>query len=416
MVLLPPASTPDRRLPAAAQWRAAAALHASASRGKPAHATASATPLHATSGTLPGALGVLGWCREDAEPFEVLRAAGVAVQKLLTERPRAARIGLIAQVGARQRGVWQEALCAALLTQTFDLPADKSDPPPARPALRLTLFGGTKLDLRRVIATSEATNLVRHLTALPPNRLDASGYRRVLTLLARRHGLRLRWHDERALTRWGAGAFLAVSRGNPRRNAGIAQLSYRPHKRRVDAPVALVGKGVLFDTGGTNLKPHRAMLDMHTDMSGSAVALATLIALAKLRAPLPADAWLAITANSIGSRAYVPQEVIRAANGTTIQIIHTDAEGRLVLADTLVLAARGKPRLIVDFATLTGSCVYALTERYSGIFASSEPLAMQAQTAGRDSGERLWAFPMPEDFDSDLDSPTADIAQCAPES
>jgi leucyl aminopeptidase len=408
LVLLPTTSTPDRRLPAAAQWQALVA------RAKPAHAEAHATEFDAPRRPL----GVLGWCRPDAEPFEVLRAAGAIAQKLLAERPRAARVAIVVRAPPRQRERWQEALCAALLAHAFRMPAEKSSTTPARPPLRITLSGGSRLDPRRVLATAEATNLVRHLTALPPNRLDASGYRRLLASLARRHGLRLRWHDERALGRLGAGAFLAVSRGNPRRDAGIAHLSYRPRaaaRRRAAAPVALVGKGVLFDTGGTNLKAHRSMLDMHTDMSGSAVALATLVALARLRAPFPADAWLAITENSIGPSAYRPQEVVRALNGTTIQVIHSDAEGRMILADTLALASRSRPRLLVDFATLTGACVHALTERYSGAFASSEALAAEALAAGRDSGERLWTFPMPEDFDADLDSATADVAQCAVE-
>ena len=107
--------------------------------------------------------------------------------------------------------------------------------------------------------------------------------------------------------------------------------------------------------------------------------------------------------------------MIRALNGTTIQVIHSDAEGRLVLADTLALAARRKPKAMLDFATLTGACVYALTERMSGVFANREALADAAVAAGRDSGERLWPFPIPEDFDTDLESPTADVAQCAVE-
>src|SRR5262249_36554054 len=148
--------------------------------------------------------------------------------------------------------------------------------------------------------------LVRHLTSLPPNVLDAGAYRRVLATLARRHGLKLRWYSEAALERLGAGAFLAVSRGNPRRDAGIAHLSYAPRKRSKSGrpDLALVGKGVLFDTGGTNLKPHKYMLDMHTDMAGSAVALATIVAAARLRAPIALDAWLAITENNIGPKAY----------------------------------------------------------------------------------------------------------------
>jgi leucyl aminopeptidase len=155
------------------------------------------------------------------------------------------------------------------------------------------------------------------------------------------------------------------------------------------------------------------MLEMHIDMAGSAVALATIVAAAQLRAPVTLDAWLAITENSIGPKAYRPQEVVRALNGTTIQVIHSDAEGRMALADTLALAARRKPHAMLDFATLTGACVYALTERMSGLFATQGALAEAALAASSASGERLWQFPIPEDFDTDLESPTADIAQCS---
>jgi leucyl aminopeptidase len=150
-------------------------------------------------------------------------------------------------------------------------------------------------------------------------------------------------------------------------------------------------------------------------MSGSAVAVASLVALAELRAPMNVDAWLAISENNIGPTAYRPQEVVRASNGITIQVIHSDAEGRMVLADTLALAARTRPRLTIDFATLTGACVHALTERYSGVFTNRAQLAEALVAAGASSGERVWNFPLDEDFDSDLDSPVADIMQCSVE-
>jgi leucyl aminopeptidase len=155
------------------------------------------------------------------------------------------------------------------------------------------------------------------------------------------------------------------------------------------------------------------MLDMHTDMAGSAVALASLVALAELKSDISADAWLAISENNTGPDAYRPQEVVRASNGTTIQVIHSDAEGRMVLADTLALAARSRPKLIIDYATLTGACVTALTERYSGVFTNRPQFAQALTNAGRDSGERVWNFPLDEDFDSDLESSSADVQQCA---
>jgi leucyl aminopeptidase len=179
--------------------------------------------------------------------------------------------------------------------------------------------------------------------------------------------------------------------------------------------LSLVGKGICFDTGGTNLKPHKSMLDMHTDMEGSAVAVGSLYALHALGSPLTVDCWLAITENRIGPTAYKPQDVVRALNGTTIQVIHTDAEGRMVLADTLALAARAKPRAIIDYATLTGACVYALTERYSGAFTNRPQTRERIEAAGVDSGERVWCFPMDEDFDSDLESAVADVLQCTTE-
>ena len=405
LLLMPTDGRPSRALPESRHWQL---LHSSvaASHGSVRTMTFD-NPRHT--------LGVMGHCRADAEPFEVLRVAGLMAQRASADRPPPRRIAVMVQIAGNRRGAWQEALYAALAAQAFSLPNAKKPTALRKPQLTVDVYGASTVDVARAERTAEANNLVRHLVALPPNVLDADGYRRVLATLARRNGLRLRWHGEAALQRMGAGAFLAVSRGNARRDAGIAHLSYRPRRaaRGGAADVALVGKGILFDTGGTNLKPHRAMLDMHTDMAGSAVALATLVAAAQLRAPLAIDAWLAISENSIGPRAYRPQEVVRALNGTTIQVIHSDAEGRMVLADTLTLAARQKPRILVDFATLTGACVYALTERMSGLFASAPQLATQALAAGNASGERLWQFPFPEDFDSDIDSGSADIAQCA---
>jgi leucyl aminopeptidase len=157
------------------------------------------------------------------------------------------------------------------------------------------------------------------------------------------------------------------------------------------------------------------MLDMHTDMEGSAVALGTLLALAELDVPFGIDAWLAITENCLAPDAYKPQDLVTALDGTTIQVIHTDAEGRMVLADTLALAAREHPAFIIDYATLTGSCVAALTERYSGVFSNRAAANELLKHAGAESGERVWPFPMDDDYDELLKSDVADIKQCAVE-
>ena len=179
--------------------------------------------------------------------------------------------------------------------------------------------------------------------------------------------------------------------------------------------MALVGKGICFDTGGHNLKPARYMQGMHEDMNGSAVALGILLAATRAKLAVNIDCWMALAQNHLSPRAYKQNEVVTALNGTTIEIVHTDAEGRMVLSDALTLAAQcksGKPDVMVDFATLTGSMHVALGSRYSGIFATSDTLARDALAAGVASGERVCAFPMDDDYDSALDSEIADVKQC----
>jgi len=291
------------------------------------------------------------------------------------------------------------------------------------PSLKTVMIMGLpeRIDTSRTEAEIRGANLVRWLTALPANKLSASAYRGLLTELARRHDWEFEWLGEAQLRKLNAGAFLAVAQGNATPDAGIARLRYRPgkaaRKSRSKEPsaadVALVGKGIIFDTGGTNLKTAPHMLDMHTDMSGSAVALAVLQTLSILKSPLSIDCWLAITENRTGPAAYKQRDVVTASNGVTIEIIHTDAEGRMVLADTLALAGRERPALMLDYATLTGACVYALSERYSGIFTNRESLNDLLVRTGREAGERVWPFPNDPDFDDDLKSKTADVAQCS---
>jgi leucyl aminopeptidase len=306
-------------------------------------------------------------------------------------------------------------LLAATFAHSFNLPSFRSVREPHKPLREIVLLSEGEVDVRQAEAAARGNNLTRWLTTLPPNKLDARSYRKLIADIARANKLSMRFLDEAALRRLGAGAFLAVSQANEEPGAGIVHLRYRPARAKSarSPDVALVGKGIIFDTGGINLKPHKSMLDMHTDMSGSAVALATLVALAELKAPIAVDAWLAITENRIGPHGYKPQDVVRASNGVTIQVIHTDAEGRMALADTLALAGRTQPKLIMDYATLTGASVYALTERMSSVFTNRPTLANKLVEAGRASGERVWNFPLDADFDSDLESKVADVVQCA---
>jgi leucyl aminopeptidase len=353
-----------------------------------------------------------------AEPgFAALAWAAKAIRECLRDKPRSLGIVLVGLDAGAER-VAAESLVAAAHAAAFALPAFKSRKQAAKPVqpAALRLFAAhDNADLASAHAQALGNNVARWFTALPPNVLTMAGYRKAVEALARSHGIATRFLGERTLSRLGAGAFLAVARGNATRDAGILHLKYRPHRGGDGARLALVGKGVTFDTGGTNLKPFLGMLDMHTDMQGSAVALGTLLALAELRVPYGIDAWLAITENRLASDAYKSQDLVTAVDGTTIQVIHTDAEGRMVLADTLALAARAQPAVIVDYASLTGTCVVALTERYSGVFsnrASANALLLQAGAA---SGERVWPFPMDDDYDELLKSDIADIKQCSQE-
>jgi leucyl aminopeptidase len=338
-------------------------------------------------------------------------AGGLAAQALATH-PRSLGV-LVAGMDPARTAWLQRAMVLATGAAAFRMPEyrRRRSPGPRLRELRLLALDAS-LDLARTLAEIEGANLVRWLTALPPNKLNATSYREMIAQLAEHNDWSMRVLDVPALRRLGAGAFLAVAQGNAAADAAIVHLSWRP-KGRSRPDVALVGKGIIFDTGGTNIKPFRAMLDMHHDMCGSAVALGTLLAITRLRLPLAVDCWLAITENRIGAQAYKPRDVVTAADGTTIEVIHTDAEGRMVLADTLALASREKPQLLFDFATLTGQCINALTERYSGVFTNRPALHDVILGAGRDCGERVWAFPMDEDFDEELKSTVADVAQCS---
>ena len=312
-----------------------------------------------------------------------------------------------------------EALVAAVLAKAAALPHYKSKKSKSeRPLKGITLYGQTrKLDLSRTQAEAEGNHLARSLTVLPPNELTPARYRERIVALAKQQGWRMEFFDIKALRRMKAGAFLAVAQGGAAQDDGIVHLRYTPstnNKTKSNKPaLALVGKGICFDTGGHNLKPAKHMMGMHEDMAGSAVALGTLLALTRLKVNFQVDCWLALAQNMISPTAYKQNDVVTALNGTTIEIMHTDAEGRMVLADTLALASKAKPCMIIDYATLTGTCIYALGTRYSGAFTNRNELLNTIIDAGVASGERVWPFPSDADFDKGLDSDIADVKQCS---
>ncbi len=349
----------------------------------------------------------------DTSAFEQLTVSRKLIAAATTEK--AGTLGIfVAGFDPDAQSDICSAACAAALAAGFRMPTYKSEATPAS-IKSIRLIGLTnKIDLARITAENSGNNIARWLTTMPPNKLNAANYADMLKDLAKQNGWEYKRYLTKDLEKVGAGAFLAVAQGNDNDSASIVRLRYRPGKKSTAPDLSLVGKGIIFDTGGTNLKPFTSMLEMHGDMQGSAVAVGTLLAITQLKLPMAVDCWLAITENRTGPNAYKSQDIVTAANGKTIQTIHTDAEGRMVLADTLTLASREKPGLMIDYATLTGAVVNAITTRYSGVFTNRADWHPRLKRTGQNCGERVWPFPIGKEFLSDLKSDVADIMQCSP--
>ena len=338
--------------------------------------------------------------RGDADAFEKLTALRAALSPLLEMNPATLAVDIRppnSDIAAK--ALFAAATCAA---KTFGAEKERE--------ARITIAGGSPGAAKFF---AEANIHARRLALTPPNILTPKAFARHAEECAKKNKLRADVWDRRKLRAKKAGAFLAVTRAAPD-SAFLVRLRYSPKgaKRRI----ALIGKGVCFDTGGVNLKPARHMRGMGADMCGAAAVLAATVAAAKMKLPTAIDAWLALADNAIGPDAYRPDEVATAANGKRVEIVHTDAEGRMLLADALTFASREKPDALITFATLTGTMCVALGERMSGFFADDEKWRARALAAAAETGERLVWFPAPKDYGEALKSETADIKQCAEDS
>jgi leucyl aminopeptidase len=329
-----------------------------------------------------------------------------ALQLLLDEQPKALSITVC---GATAQRAAELAVYGAWVNSAL-LPVRKKKDE-RKPLQKIILVGDVDKKPFDALRALAAGNLLsRELTVTASNELTPGLYRQRIKKLAQANGWKVEEFTMPKLRKLGAGSFVAVAQGSEEEDAAIVHLSYKHPKAK--RTVAIVGKGICFDTGGHNLKPSRYMHNMHEDMNGSAVSLGILLAASEQKLPVNIDCWLAIAQNHISPKAYKQNDIVKALNGTHIEIIHTDAEGRMVLADTLTLASRAKPDMMIDFATLTGSMATALGARYSGVFATSDELAQRAVSVGKQSGERVCAFPQDEDYEAELDSKVADIKQC----
>jgi len=373
---------------------------------------ADSEPLEMDLANKPGTHVVYACVDETISAFALLTLARkmVAAQ----QKQKATSFGIVVSGFSKEHNErLAEALIAAIASNAAEMPNYKSDKTEKKAACRLDLYGmKVRHAFKRTFAEGEGNALARYLSILPPNELTPATYTKRVRKLASENKWKMEFYDHKALQKKKAGAFLAVAQASPDKDAGIVRLIYTPKSYASAGKVILVGKGICYDTGGVNLKPARYMFGMHEDMQGSAVALGTFLALTKLQVNFRVECWLALATNHIGPKAYKPNDVITAADGTTIEIVHSDAEGRMVLADTLVLASRQKPKLIIDYATLTGACVYSLGSSYSGVFTNREEFHDKLIQAGKNSGERVWPFPLDDDFDKGLESEVADVKQC----
>ncbi len=257
---------------------------------------------------------------------------------------------------------------------------------------------------------AEAACLARDLVNRPANYATPSDLADVaLEIAARFDDMRCQVLDEADAADLGMGAFLGVAQGSEE-PATFTVIEHNPGREELPT-VVLVGKGITFDSGGISLKPAEKMDRMRGDMAGAAAVLATMHAVGRLNLPLHVVGLVPATENLPGGYAYKPGDVLTALNGKTIEVVNTDAEGRLILADALAYAARFEPQAVVDLATLTGACVIALGRgRAAGLFSTDDDLRDRLLAASRATGERIWPMPLFDDYLDSLESLTADLA------
>jgi leucyl aminopeptidase len=368
-----------------------------------------------TLGRLPAAtlllVGVGERAKADAEALRKAAAALVrhaaGTRKAVTTLPQA----LPADPAAAVRAVTEGALLAAYRFDKYKRAgSDGSRPPAVLAALALVPDKAPRAALTRAVAAGQAraaaTNLARDLSNEPANAMHPVDLAAAARRLLAGKGVTVKVKDERELAKEGFGGIVGVGQGaeHPPR---LVELRYRP--QRATGEVVLVGKGITFDSGGLSLKPADSMKTMKTDMSGAAAVVGTMSALADLDVRVAVTGYLAAAENMPSGRATRPGDVLTMKNGTTVEVLNTDAEGRLVMADALALGAAAKPDAIVDVATLTGACVVALGTRYTGLMGNDEALATELLEAAAAAGEPTWRLPLPPEYHKELESDVADL-------
>jgi leucyl aminopeptidase len=271
--------------------------------------------------------------------------------------------------------------------------------------------GTLKQLIDATVAMVDGVELARNLTNAPSNEVTPDQLVKEAQVLAKRFSLQIMVFGKKEIEAHKMGGLLAVNQGS-RREPRFIILEYNAAKKRLPQFV-LVGKGVTFDSGGISIKPSAGMEDMKMDMAGAAAVLGTVLSVAKLKLPVRLVALIPATDNMPDGAALCPGDIIRMSNGKTVEVINTDAEGRLILADALVYAQRYRPNGIIDLATLTGACAVALASHATGMMGTSDELIAQLKASGDRTYERVWELPLYPEYDKMLKSQVADMKNVA---
>ncbi len=260
--------------------------------------------------------------------------------------------------------------------------------------------------IRMARAVSSAALLARDMANQPANFATPTAVSKIAQELARKNKFTCRVLDRKEIEKERMGGLLGVAQGSFQEPKFVI-LDYTGKR---DSPiVVLVGKGITFDSGGISIKPSQAMDEMKFDKCGAIVVLSLFTALAQLQIPLRVVGLLPLTENLPGGKAMKPGDIVTISNGKTVEVLNTDAEGRLILADALAYAGRYKPEVVIDLATLTGACIIALGDVAAGLMTPSDKLAEALEHAGKETGELLWRLPLFEEYSKDMESAIADL-------
>jgi leucyl aminopeptidase len=405
-------SAPAQKLDKAADGYLAGILRRGDMEGK----SGSTLLVHGTPGIIAERVLLVGLGKEAEFGEKAYRdAVAASVRALKDTGSKNVVITLSELPVAKRNAAWQARQGALVVHETLyrsdQLKSKKENAKPALSAITFSVAGkdvkSAAAALDQGVAIARGMDLTRELGNLPANICTPTYLAQQAQKLARECKLKCEVFDRARMEKLGMGSLLSVARGSHQPPRFIV-LQYHGGKAKAK-PIVLVGKGITFDTGGISLKPGAEMDEMKYDMSGAASVLGAFRALAGLKLPLNVVGLIPTTENMPGGAATRPGDIVTSMSGQTIEILNTDAEGRLILCDALTYAERFEPDCVVDVATLTGACVIALGAVASGLMANDDGLAAELLEAGQTSGDRAWQLPLWDDYQEMLKSNFADI-------